>query len=1224
MQGYLSGYRELFLINTTGTSRSQLLEDSNAKLRSFLKTSKLTMVRNFARTWRATSSMDSSTRHLNTAHDQFFILTSSGSGSWSALSLTMSTAEQSKYMWIPPPPLPEFYLPKDKLEKLRRSDRSSTSSSSGIEADKNTPDEQGEAVKVSIEKEKVKEEKAKEQQPALSGDGVYDGLPPRNRYCCAPPPPPAPTGDSIPLLAVYHICRTCLRPRSGKYHREHPIPVNGVPPPPGICHRCRVTTVTGNSEASELDVSDVDEVVKKGRSHEIKLGLIAPFVPDEAMISNGKAKRMNAQRYLRGRSGERHITVFREASSEAQRRNRECKSQRSNVVYRHVNVVEQPEPRSGASRKVETQDRPMERSRERDLRIHYERTAEQTVEGRANGKGVSSPRGQSSLKSANLARLDSTKASKVPQGPRSSSASGSVTTQEVKPNTVYLKRPDRKDSEIRKIAGEEARRYATTAKANVRPESEIRRIAHEEVQRYREAERKLEARPRAFAHGRVVPVRPRNDLEPEEAQQHPRQDVTKNDHFISQARNASCKAEPADSTKSSSTFKYCQNPSKSEGKSTGPQWRRELSSERCRSSETGEARWRIDEAEETRSRVSAVPSVLSRGDKSRSAYDVVPDANVSARATKATSSQNEAHQSPRPRQQAEHANMGLLFPPVRSHEQRHGSDRERKTVERLRVHRRPSSSSGQGKASPAVRNPSKTNSSAHKFGLERSAVSQPSSRWQTSGSGGTPSSSGLSSSKSWERGSEEHTEFLAETRRTQKATEASLKIIPERNADRPVSDVQYEYKLHTVRPANRPGDLNVRDKGSPRRSSSPSHVTLEIWQQVPIDPVQRAREVPMQEKERQDAVEWLKTRMNDPKAQVGIDPDGSRRLACSIPHRRSDDQRPPSSAQSQQSSQRHADWRRERSPRNGILQTPQRSVPRHVSDDRRARPSHRSQHSNSRHADSGQEKSPYKEILPIPRRSKEPRGDGGNDKDTDPPDREIVVEVWEQVPVEEAARRRREAAEARARGEDPEKGYVVEAWKQVPSSRPSAGNARRDSAMEMPPARRRRERREHQRASGDSAHVKFASKVDISPTPPGSEDSSNAFRRFHDFMGRKSACQQIDGHDSEERGEDLIAEYERRGRLRSREPARRKSDKVYEGLRVARDRDETIRPEGRYDGMRDEAWRPLQRALSESPSREWADRKTSFLKGGPPHHPDRRPLGSMTTHDGSRSSGQRG
>ncbi|KAF2723128.1 hypothetical protein K431DRAFT_292850 [Polychaeton citri CBS 116435] len=45
--------------------------------------------------------------------------------------------------------------------------------------------------------------------------------------------------NEVTKLAIYHICRICLRSRSRRFHREHPIPADGVPPPPGICRRCR-------------------------------------------------------------------------------------------------------------------------------------------------------------------------------------------------------------------------------------------------------------------------------------------------------------------------------------------------------------------------------------------------------------------------------------------------------------------------------------------------------------------------------------------------------------------------------------------------------------------------------------------------------------------------------------------------------------------------------------------------------------------------------------------------------------------------------------------------------------------------------------------------------------------------------------------------------------------------------------------------------------------------
>lgn len=61
-------------------------------------------------------------------------------------------------------------------------------------------------------------------------------------------PPPAQYHSTLPFIAitrqgekftVYHVCNKCCRPRSIRFHREHPIDAGSVSSSSRICHRCQ-------------------------------------------------------------------------------------------------------------------------------------------------------------------------------------------------------------------------------------------------------------------------------------------------------------------------------------------------------------------------------------------------------------------------------------------------------------------------------------------------------------------------------------------------------------------------------------------------------------------------------------------------------------------------------------------------------------------------------------------------------------------------------------------------------------------------------------------------------------------------------------------------------------------------------------------------------------------------------------------------------------------------
>lgn len=264
-----------------------------------------------------------------------------------------------------------------------------------------------------------------------------------------PPPPPLDSTNDVPPLAIYHICRICLRPRSGRYHQEHPIPINGVPPPPGICKRCRITTVEDKTFAGT-------KVVKLAESNEIRIG-IGCIVPDEDYVSNTKMRERRKQELLRSipKRDKRE-----ESSSSGEDRK---------IVYRHVRLRET------------CSTSPPKRSREDSL--VYDQCTTTAV------AALSTVQGDPFTKALSRA----SRAVKATEGPPVNGTRRSITTEVSR-------------SHSQSVAKEPAENVERT-------ESNIRKIARDEVERYRQAERRIAAHPEPFAHGRMVPIERRGAVE---------------------------------------------------------------------------------------------------------------------------------------------------------------------------------------------------------------------------------------------------------------------------------------------------------------------------------------------------------------------------------------------------------------------------------------------------------------------------------------------------------------------------------------------------------------------------------------------------------------------------------------------------------------------------------------------------------------------------------------
>lgn len=274
-------------------------------------------------------------------------------------------------------------------------------------------------------------------------------------------------------MAIYHICRICVRPRSARYHRDHPIPVDGLPPPPGICRRCRIASVSGSKT-----IADVVEVHESG---EVKLG-VKCLVPEKDYTSAEAMQARLTQRFI----DEEEYVELESVSASARagdiiyRRRRASASWDADagVAYRHVQMTVPPPPP------------PPSRTAPRTGAVTSGKQARAAVASTAAAKGSTLP---FSLESPELTRPMPLRAAS-PTDPK---------------RTEVTETPGRSRSR---------RRHSTSivieAYKQERSESEIRRLARDEVERYRQAERLMEAHNKAYAHGKLVAVE-HNSREPD-------------------------------------------------------------------------------------------------------------------------------------------------------------------------------------------------------------------------------------------------------------------------------------------------------------------------------------------------------------------------------------------------------------------------------------------------------------------------------------------------------------------------------------------------------------------------------------------------------------------------------------------------------------------------------------------------------------------------------------
>ncbi|KAK4560799.1 hypothetical protein LTR86_005379 [Recurvomyces mirabilis] len=377
---------------------------------------------------------------------------------------------------IPPPPLPEFYLPRSFAQ--RDKDEQEVDTKTAIKVRRYTVELNGDETNDQLVKLPSAATKAtnKTMTRVTYADQVRYGP-------VVTMPAPAGGAADVPPLAIYHICRLCLRPRSARYHREHPIPVNGVPPPPGICRRCRVMTVE--------DVSKVAETSKCGGSNKIRIGL-GCIVKDEDCVSNQEYKDLhNGRNFM---PPFEHLGLRQDSSSE---RSRETREEYKKLSYRHVRVRE--------SSMSSSPPRP---------RTHAESTAQDVIDA------VSVKSASAVISEKSPCRPDHRGFREVGGGKITARLidEGLPTTTQVATYAASASsktpRPGSSEKTVARVSEQQPAQPQWS-------EAGIRRVARDEVERYRQAERKLEAHRDPYAHGRMVPIERRIERPAAEAEARP-------------------------------------------------------------------------------------------------------------------------------------------------------------------------------------------------------------------------------------------------------------------------------------------------------------------------------------------------------------------------------------------------------------------------------------------------------------------------------------------------------------------------------------------------------------------------------------------------------------------------------------------------------------------------------------------------------------------------------
>lgn len=329
---------------------------------------------------------------------------------------------------------------------------------------------------------------------------------PSPRIIAIPPPPPGfpgfqpiPNPTVQPALTIIHVCRICLRPRSERYHIEHPIPANGVPPPPGICKRCRITSVEVKSESTKI--------VRVEESDKVRLGISA-FVPQDRLVTREEAihgaRKQNDKGYA-------EIYVRQDSSEDEDKGGPE----RGRFIYRQIKRTTKSAPGS-PTRRAEVSAENLAA-----MNLMNDRISPRFETGETTSK-ANATSGPEALPASGAAQYTTqyVHAHQMRQGVAQEPSTTATSPRSSKPGTDPTSRrgtvpPNsaKASVSVHTAVASNHSNVTATAQANTPTtygytESEIRSFARDEVERYRQAERRMDAHPNAFAHGRLIPIAP--------------------------------------------------------------------------------------------------------------------------------------------------------------------------------------------------------------------------------------------------------------------------------------------------------------------------------------------------------------------------------------------------------------------------------------------------------------------------------------------------------------------------------------------------------------------------------------------------------------------------------------------------------------------------------------------------------------------------------------------